>query len=264
MHRHEFSELVIVSRGEALHLTDSDEQLILMGDAFILDPPNAHAYENVHDLELINILFRRDLLDAAGGGYTGSPKISVRLDTNQLTEVNTMVRELEEAAALGEPGALWLVTASFLKIVGTLLRWQSDIQSMSSKLDYQAAKAFAYIADHYAGRVSLSDLTGAAGMSESSLTRAFRKLAGLTPIEYVISYRIRQSCRLLQYTDKSVTEIAFACGFADSNYFSRKFHDLMETTPVGYRRHSRERTPPFDSELPQPSQSNLVAGREPE
>ena len=149
-----------------------------------------------------------------------------------------------------------------MRIFGTLLRWQSDVQNTSSKLDYQVAKAFTYIADHYTRRVSLSDLTSTAGMSESSLTRAFRKLAGLTPIEYVISYRIRQSCRLLQYTDKSITEIAFACGFTDSNYFSRKFHDLMKTTPVGYRRLSREKTPPFDSVLPQPSQSGLIAGRE--
>lgn len=264
MHRHEFSELVVVSRGEALHLTDDGEQLIMMGDTFAIHPPDAHAYENVHDLELINILFRTELLDVPGQRNSTDPRLTVRLDTDHLVEINRMVRELEEAAAIRGQGGLLLIVSCFMKIYGTLVQWNSDVQSSASKLDYQVAKAFNYIAENYTRRVLLSDLTSTAGMSESSLTRAFRKQAGLTPIEYVISYRIRQSCRLLQYTDKSVTEIAFACGFTDSNYFSRKFHDLMELTPVGYRRLSREKTPPFDTVLPQPSQSGLIATRESE
>ena len=79
-------------------------------------------------------------------------------------------------------------------------------------------------------------------MSESSLTRAFKRSSGLTPIEYLIAYRVRHSCRLLQYTDDSVTQIAFDTGFLDSNYFSRKFHGLMGVTPMQYRRQTRVRT----------------------
>ena len=54
---------------------------------------------------------------------------------------------------------------------------------------------------------------------------------------------------------KAFTYIAFACGFADSNYFSRKFHGLMELPPLEYRRQSRRKDPPFDIVLPQPSES---------
>jgi AraC-like DNA-binding protein len=280
MHRHEFSELVIVTRGEALHINNTHEHLIMMGDVFVVHPSGSHGYENVKKLELINILFSQDLLTlprtyrtadgseewksvmpGTGEQDSSDPNLLyLKLDTDRLVEVNELIRELEEAAALRGAGSMCLVTSSFLKIIGTLLGWYSDIRKQRPRLDYQVSRAFSFIADNYTQPVSLTDLTDTAGMSKSSLTRAFRKSAGLTPIEYVISYRIRQSCRLLQYTDKNVTEIAFASGFSDSNYFTRKFHDLMELTPLEFRRQSRKKEPPFDATLPQPSESSLSGG----
>jgi len=41
---------------------------------------------------------------------------------------------------------------------------------------------------------------------------------------------------MLKETDKTVTEIAFACGFNDSNYFTSRFHREIGTTPLKYRR----------------------------
>ena len=48
-------------------------------------------------------------------------------------------------------------------------------------------------------------------------------------------YRIECACERLTLTDKSVTEIAFACGFNDMSYFSRVFKQLKGTTPTAYR-----------------------------
>jgi AraC-like DNA-binding protein len=44
--------------------------------------------------------------------------------------------------------------------------------------------------------------------------------------------------RLLRETDKTVTEIAFACGFNDSNYFTARFHREVGTTPLKYRKNA--------------------------
>jgi AraC-like DNA-binding protein len=281
LHQHEFAELVIVARGEAVHTIDASEQLIMMGDVFLVHPSSAHSYDSVKELELINILFHHDLLEmprrysASLGSdqpgwllppqrdlQTGRPTSHMKLDTDRLVSLQEMVRELEEVAfADPDYGTMCIVTSLLLKIIGTLQRWQMAGESQERNTEYQVAKAFSYIADNFTDHVTLADLTRRSGMSESSLTRAFRRSSGLTPIEYVISYRIKQGCRLLQYTDKNVTEIAFECGFSDSNYFSRKFHDLTELTPLQFRKQSRSRKPPFDAVLPQPSQSGLQSSR---
>ena len=45
--------------------------------------------------------------------------------------------------------------------------------------------------------------------------------------------------RMLKETDKTVTEIAFACGFNDSNYFTSRFHREIGMTPLKYRRNEQ-------------------------
>jgi len=52
--------------------------------------------------------------------------------------------------------------------------------------------------------------------------------------------------RMLKETDKTVTEIAFACGFNDSNYFTSRFHREIGMTPLKYRR-SGDTVPPSEA-----------------
>ena len=47
--------------------------------------------------------------------------------------------------------------------------------------------------------------------------------------------RWQATCERLRTTDKSITAIAFECGFWDSNYFSRRFHQQLGMTPRDFR-----------------------------
>ena len=47
--------------------------------------------------------------------------------------------------------------------------------------------------------------------------------------------RCRKGAELLKGTDRTITDIAFDCGFSDSNYFTRCFRKTMEMTPKQYR-----------------------------
>ncbi len=69
--------------------------------------------------------------------------------------------------------------------------------------------------------------------------RAFESTMGFPPITYLIRLRIRQACKLLQRSDQSITEIAMAVGFSDSNYFSRQFRMLTGSSPREYRNRQR-------------------------
>ena len=47
--------------------------------------------------------------------------------------------------------------------------------------------------------------------------------------------RIRKATDLIKTTDMTMLEIAFYCGFADANYFSRTFKKYMGVTPTSIR-----------------------------
>jgi transcriptional regulator GlxA family with amidase domain len=73
-------------------------------------------------------------------------------------------------------------------------------------------------------------------MSESSLVRAFKSVMGRPPMEHVIKVRVTRAAELLTKTDLKITDVAFRCGFSDSNYFSRQFKQVMNASPREYRK----------------------------
>ena len=98
-----------------------------------------------------------------------------------------------------------------------------------------AAKA--YIEESYREDLSVSDMAAAAGVSPSLLYRLFRTEQGCTPVEYLRGVRLGHAKRLLlEAPQLPVSQIAVACGFADTAYFCKVFRDREHTTPNGYRR----------------------------
>ena len=58
----------------------------------------------------------------------------------------------------------------------------------------------------------------------------------MPPARYVMNLRMREACRLLVETDKTVAEIADILSFEDPLYFSRRFSKMMGTPASDYRR----------------------------
>ncbi len=100
-------------------------------------------------------------------------------------------------------------------------------------------KAMAYIHEHYAEPISLNDIATHVGFSEQHLSRCFRKEIGITPVDYLRRYRIRQAKALLEAGDKSITEVALEVGFSGSSYFARVFRAEVGMSPGAYRKGKR-------------------------
>ena len=76
-------------------------------------------------------------------------------------------------------------------------------------------------------------------MSESTLMRTFQRVMKRSPVDHVIRVRISRACQLLQRPETRITEVAFQCGFNDSNYFSRQFRKVTGLTPRQFRSRGR-------------------------
>lgn len=58
----------------------------------------------------------------------------------------------------------------------------------------------------------------------------------VTPIQYLINYRIKQSCQLLLQSDLRIEDIALQVGFNSANYYSRIFKSVTGISPKDYRK----------------------------
>ncbi len=96
--------------------------------------------------------------------------------------------------------------------------------------------AIEYMNAHYDRSLSLSEIASSVFMSREYFSHVFRECTGKSPFSYLNDYRIRRGMELLETTDMSVTEIAFACGYNQLSYFNRRFSELAKCTPTEYRR----------------------------
>jgi AraC-like DNA-binding protein len=93
--------------------------------------------------------------------------------------------------------------------------------------------------DNYGEELRLDDVLDHAGMSKATFSRQFRKHTGKTFTRFINEVRIDAACRQLVETDRSVSEIAYACGYNNISHFNHQFRALRGRTPRAFRRRMR-------------------------
>lgn len=83
--------------------------------------------------------------------------------------------------------------------------------------------------------VSLKIIAEEMFMSSSYLSRTFKKVEGITFIEFVNLCILDKAKVLLSTTDNTIEDIAFSCGYNEANSFRRLFKQKLGITPNAYR-----------------------------
>ena len=107
---------------------------------------------------------------------------------------------------------------------------------LTSHLDPMLERVMHFIEENISNAdIGVGDLAAAAAVSRSGLQRKLKQTMGITPQELLSEARMKKACQLLQESDKTVAEIAYACGFNDPKYFSRCFKQSTGKTPSEYK-----------------------------
>ncbi len=93
-----------------------------------------------------------------------------------------------------------------------------------------------YIKNNYQMNIGLSELANLIHLSVSQFERKFKKNFAISPIKFIIRFRIHMACKLLLHTRRTITDIAHSCGFCDHSHFSRQFVKIMNKSPGQYRK----------------------------
>ena len=93
-----------------------------------------------------------------------------------------------------------------------------------------------YIHQNYIRDISLGDIAEHAKISKSTVLNLFRRYLHITPINYLINYRLNEAAHLLTKTEKKINTIAYETGFNNVDYFCRLFKKHYQLTPTEYRK----------------------------
>ncbi|AUG78140.1 AraC family transcriptional regulator [Kitasatospora sp. MMS16-BH015] len=89
--------------------------------------------------------------------------------------------------------------------------------------------------------LTVTDLARQAGLSPRHLSRGFRAATGTSPLQWLLTQRIRRAQELLEQSDQSIEAVAAATGFGTAATLRRHFHRTVGVPPDTYRRTFRTR-----------------------
>jgi signal transduction histidine kinase/DNA-binding response OmpR family regulator len=79
--------------------------------------------------------------------------------------------------------------------------------------------------------IGVSDLTADLNMGRNRLQREIKAATGLTPVEFIRSVRLHEAKKMLASRNYHVSEAAYACGFNNLSYFTRRFKSEFGVLP---------------------------------
>jgi transcriptional regulator GlxA family with amidase domain len=111
----------------------------------------------------------------------------------------------------------------------------------------------------FAEALALGDLADAAGLPVNTLTRAFHKTYGMSPMRWLWSFRTMLAAEIIREAPEwSLTDVATWCGFNSSAHFSRRFTATVGETPSRFRaRYAKAQR----SATPEPAAPGAVLAR---
>ena len=110
----------------------------------------------------------------------------------------------------------------------------SNLQQLANT--NRLAFAIKYVQENIHRNLTIRELADKACMSEPNFFRCFKQQYGTTPVEYINRQRIQLAMTLLHHTEYSISDISFACGYNNLNYFLKVFKKATGDTPAGYRK----------------------------
>ena len=247
-HSHNFMEVVLV-RGKGSHLLEEFAVPVCEQDILLIPPGFVHAYCDCEELEILNLAYDpAHLLIPGLDGYqlpffnrlfpletdTSDPRQAAYPALHPPQEIFDKlwdkILHLGEHIHSVEPGQNFLALGSFLHIIGELS--QLGTPSVSGVADLEKLQNIInFMNNNLQKDLDIEMLAHYAAMSERNFHRFFKQMTGSSPMQYLISLRLRKAAQLLQFKSLPLDEIALQCGFCDANYLARCMKQKLNTTP---------------------------------
>lgn len=209
-------DIVLIPEG-IIHRTDYDGR---EHTRMLIEIPSAYIPESV-----------REKLDSLPRIYR-NPTVSA--------ELYDMLKKLEKEYKSPDDFSEDMIKSMVQMLFFFLIRNKSALTGESH--NKMIEDVVGYIQENYASEVRLSQLARDHFVSQEHLSRSFKKSTGFGFNEYLTLVRLKQAEKLLKNQGRmSISEIAYSCGFNDSNYFSDKFKRTYGISPLKFSKQFSEK-----------------------
>ena len=240
LHVHDCYEIVLVQAGTGWCAVNGQRFPMLRGDLYVCRPGDRHEFTNDPGTKFYNLMFTSELFSEEESEvfrpllrWTGK----YTLPSAAFERINLLLADLCVELKNLRPGNIVAAKASFLRILVELLRipLKRNIIPGKDKDSGLVARILDLIARRCGEKLTLNDLARALGCSPEYAGRRFKKLTGITFLNYLTRYRIDLACGLLENTSDPISEIALKLGYFDNASFDKCFRKVLGMSPRKFR-----------------------------
>ncbi len=254
-HWHSEIEIFVVKEGAVIYMIEDKEYILRAGEGVFVNSNKLHmaraykgqpcvcgaiVFQPTFLIDNINApAYEKYIYPVLAGHRVFHPKLtqSVEWQRQAISEMIQICNLKEEET---ESRELW-IKGELLKVWDLCYRHpvKKDSEAVSVKKSYKLKRmepVMHYIHQHYSEEIALSDLAEIIPMSEGQFCRSFKEIMNMSPIAYVVRYRILKGCTMLKDTDDKIGDIARDVGFGNISYFNREFLRVIGCSPSTYRK----------------------------
>lgn len=254
-HRHDFIELAYMWSGSCTQEIEGHKQKSIEGDVCIFDTQAVHSYGYTGENDIVvNILMRREFFDTAfltrlsSQGILGEFLVDsvtrsrkkrhyLYFGTHGNEKVRLLMEQILEEYAEQDLGNRQILESYMVILFTELLRSmreESQGETKDGKAQIQVWELLSYIEKNFED-CTLKKMGEYFGFNGNYLTGLLKERTGKSFVEHVQEQKMRKACMLLENTQMPIQEIVALCGYANQNFFYKKFRKTIGSTPAEYR-----------------------------
>ncbi|HHY81627.1 MAG TPA: AraC family transcriptional regulator [Clostridiales bacterium] len=257
-HSHDFVEICYVYSGTGYHLVGGKKSKVSKGDLFIINYDMTHTFYRDNDSDKLityNILFTPSFLDEMlielndfnsltmsylfkDAWSNDVVKEDLRLRGEDQADFDILINRMYNEYTLRKKGYINIIRAYMIELIIKILRCfygKSKDDNVAEKKVTAIDSIMSYLQTNYSKGFDLNELALKCFLSKNYLCKIFKEITGITITEYMQSLRIAEAAKLLETTDRKITDIALEVGFSDYKSFNSVFKRIKGKTASQYR-----------------------------
>ncbi len=229
VHSHDFFEFEYVISGEGSYCIDGVDYKVRDKTLYFMTPVNFHSVD-MNNTVFYNVMFSADMCDISILSKLFSNTATViRVDDINHVFICSLLDELCKNCENIEYASLVLETLIFKinNICGNEYKREISEDIRSGEL---------YILENFKSKLTLPQVASYVHLSESHFSRKFAQRIGKSFKEYLNNVRFDYAKKLLVFSNMTVSQVCFECGFDDYPNFIRRFRQKNGVSPTEYRK----------------------------
>ncbi len=244
-HSHMFYEMFYIIEGSISHSLNGETEMLTAGDMFFLDLNDVHTFfrESGNTCKHRDIIIRKDFFEDClrfiGENFCNDYKENklpkcLKIDDDDIKRLESQILNVNLTSHINSNFFYPRIRMLCVSLLNYLLNKQEKEESRLYPVWIEELLSRFHI-NQYACE-GLTSILEPFHFDQAYMCRAFKKYVGCTMTDYLNDIRIRHAIYLLQYSNETVSSIAYTIGFASPSYFNSIFKKCFNMTPKMFRR----------------------------